>query len=166
MLFFLLYQAGNKELMNWVLKTFSQLTSDELYAILALRNQVFICEQQCAYQDLDGIDQQSLHLFANDKITSQLIAYARLLPQGMVFPQASIGRVIVAKEYRGGGVAHLLLKEAISASFKQFKTNSVKIMAQTYLVDFYQSHGFVIDSESYLEDNIPHIDMVFMQSNK
>ncbi|MEQ4922391.1 GNAT family N-acetyltransferase [Proteus hauseri] len=148
--------------MNWILKTFSQLTTDELYAILALRNQVFICEQQCAYQDLDGIDQQSWHLFAKDMKTQQLMAYARLLPQGIAFPQASIGRVIVAKAYRGGGVAHQLLKEAISASFTQFKTDSVKIMAQTYLVDFYQSHGFVIDSEPYLEDNIPHIDMVLM----
>lgn len=150
--------------MKWILKSFTQLTADELYAILALRNQVFICEQQCAYQDLDNIDQKALHLFAKDNENQQVIAYARLLPQGVVFPQASIGRVMVAKEYRGEGIAHQLIKEAISMTFKQFDIDAIKIMAQSYLVSFYQSHSFVIDSESYLEDNIPHIDMLLVQA--
>ncbi|MBG3012263.1 GNAT family N-acetyltransferase [Proteus faecis] len=150
--------------MNWILKSFSQLTTDELYAILALRNQVFICEQQCAYQDLDGVDQNTLHLFAKEEDSQQLIAYARLLPQGIAFKEASIGRVIVAQKQRGRGIAHQLIKEAIATTCHQFNTHTIKIMAQVYLVSFYQSHGFVIDSETYLEDNIPHIDMVLVQS--
>lgn len=150
--------------MNWILKSFSQLTTDELYAILALRNQVFICEQQCAYQDLDGVDQKTLHLFAKDLDSQQIIAYARLLPQNIVFEEASIGRVIVAQNQRGSGIAHQLIEEAISITFNQFNTDTIKIMAQSYLVSFYQSHGFVTDSEPYLEDNIPHIDMVLVQS--
>lgn len=83
-----------------MLKSFSQLTTDELYAVLALRNQVFICEQQCAYQDLDGVDQDTLHLFAKGDDNQQIIAYARLLPQGIAFKEASIGRVIVAQNRR------------------------------------------------------------------
>ena len=150
--------------MNWMLKSFSQLTADELYAVLALRNQVFICEQQCAYQDLDGVDQDTLHLFAKGDDNQQIIAYARLLPQGIAFKEASIGRVIVAQNRRGSGIAHQLIKEAIATTCRQFNTNKIKIMAQAYLVSFYQSHGFVIDSEIYLEDNIPHIDMVLEQT--
>ncbi|WP_193015134.1 GNAT family N-acetyltransferase [Proteus sp. FME41] len=150
--------------MNWMLKSFSQLTTDELYAILVLRNQVFICEQQCVYQDLDGVDQNTLHLFAKEEDSQQLIAYARLLPQGIVFKEASIGRVIVAQNQRGKGIAHQLIKEAISTTFKQFNTETIKIMAQAYLVSFYQSYGFIIDSEPYLEDNIPHVDMILTQT--
>lgn len=152
--------------MTWILKSFSELTLDELYDIIALRNKVFICEQQCIYQDIDGLDKKTWHLFAKNENSQQIIAYTRLLPQDITFSQASIGRVIVAKDYRGSGLAHELMTKAISMTLELFNTNTIKIMAQEYLVSFYQSHGFVITSESYLEDNIPHIDMLLTQYNE
>lgn len=152
--------------MTWILKSFSELTLDELYDIIALRNEVFICEQQCIYQDIDGLDKKTWHLFAKSENSQQIIAYTRLLPQDVTFSQASIGRVIVAKDYRGSGLAHELMTKAISMTLELFNTNTIKIMAQEYLVSFYQSHGFVITSESYLEDNIPHIDMLLTQYNE
>lgn len=151
--------------MTWILKPFSELTLDELYDIIALRNEVFICEQQCVYQDVDGLDKKTWHLFTKDEGSQKIMAYTRLLPQNISFPQASIGRVIVAKKYRGSGLAHQLMTKAISMTLELFNTKIIKIMAQEYLVPFYQSHGFVIASESYLEDNIPHIDMLLTQSN-
>lgn len=139
-------------------KAFSELNPGELYAIMQLRNEVFVVEQNCVYQDADGKDPMCHHLMIWDG--DKLAAYARLLPKGLSFEQMSIGRVISSPAYRSKGVGKLLLTHSISACGKLFGDGSIKIGAQLYLKKFYESFGFVQTSEMYLEDNIEHIEMV------
>ena len=139
------------------IKSFSELTATELYAILQLRSEVFVVEQDCVYQDIDYKDQKSLHIlgYKNDK----LIAYTRIFKPGDYFKQASIGRVVVEINERKFGYGHVIMKHSIKAIKEYFKENTIKISAQTYLKNFYESHGFIQKGEEYLEDNIPHIAM-------
>ena len=139
------------------IKSFSELTTTELYAILQLRSEVFVVEQDCVYQDIDYKDQKSFHIlgFKNDK----LIAYTRIFKPGDYFKQASIGRVVVEINERKFGYGHVIMKHSIKAIKEYFKENTIKISAQTYLKNFYESHGFIQKGEEYLEDNIPHIAM-------
>lgn len=144
--------------LNWILKKFDEITARELYAILQLRNEVFVVEQNCVYQDADNKDQLSLHLCGWHE--EQLVAYTRLIPPGIAYTEASIGRVVTSPAYRGTGAGRQLMKESISQAFSQFNCNQVKIGAQVYLTSFYQSLGFVQCSQQYLEDGIPHIEMM------
>lgn len=139
------------------IKSFSELTTTELYAILQLRSEVFVVEQDCVYQDIDYKDQKSFHIlgYKNDK----LIAYTRIFKPGDYFKQASIGRVVVQINERKFGYGHVIMKHSIKAIKEYFKENTIKISAQTYLKNFYESHGFIQKGEEYLEDNIPHIAM-------
>lgn len=139
------------------IKSFSELTTTELYAILQLRSEVFVVEQDCVYQDIDYKDQKSFHIlgFKNDK----LIAYTRIFKPGDYFKQASIGRVVVEINERKFGYGHVIMKHSIKTIKEYFKENTIKISAQTYLKNFYESHGFIQKGEEYLEDNIPHIAM-------
>ena len=139
------------------IKSFSELTTTELYAILQLRSEVFVVEQDCVYQDIDYKDQKSFHIlgYKNDK----LIAYTRIFKPGDYFKQASIGRVVVEINERKFGYGHVIMKHSIKAIKEYFKENTIKISAQTYLKNFYESHGFIQKGEEYLEDNIPHIAM-------
>ena len=143
--------------MNFITKTFSELTTSELYKILQLRSEVFVVEQDCVYQDLDFKDQKSLHVFGlkNDKI----VAYTRIFKPGDYFDNASIGRVVVAGTERKYGFGHDLMKASIKAVRAYFKVDKITISAQVYLQKFYESHGFVKVGEDYLEDGIPHIGM-------
>ncbi|MGY0408077.1 MAG: GNAT family N-acetyltransferase [Polaribacter sp.] len=144
--------------MKFFIKSFSELTIDELYAILQLRSEVFVVEQNCVYQDLDRKDQKSLHVFGikNDKI----VAYTRIFKPGDYFKNASIGRVVVAASERKYGFGHHLMKASIKAIKTNFKVDEITISAQVYLKKFYESHGFLKVRESYLEDGIPHIEML------
>ncbi|MFK5957511.1 MAG: GNAT family N-acetyltransferase [Lutibacter sp.] len=141
-----------------ITKSFSELTTNELYAILQLRSEVFVVEQDCVYQDVDGKDQKALHVIGvkNNKI----IAYTRIFKPGDYFTKASIGRVVVAKKEREFGYGHVIIKHSIKAIKKYFNETSIKISAQTYLKKFYESHGFLKIGEEYLEDGIPHIGML------
>lgn len=139
-------------------KTFSELTIDELYQILQLRAEVFVVEQDCVYQDIDGKDQKALHVMGLKE--ERLVAYTRCFDKGYYFEQASIGRVIVKEDQRKYGYGHEILKASIKEIEKRFKTSQIKLSAQQYLVKFYESHGFVQTGEGYLEDGIPHIAMV------
>lgn len=143
---------------QWLLKKFEALTPYELYAILQLRNEVFVVEQNCVFQDADDKDQNSFHFmgFVNDK----LVAYTRLVPPGEVYEQASIGRVITAPSVRRTGAGKELMRKSIDAIYKLFGVQPIKIGAQLYLKKFYQSFGFEQVSEVYLEDNIEHIYMI------
>jgi len=143
--------------MNWVVKTFEELSNSELYSILQLRSEVFVVEQNCAYQDLDGTDQKSIHLFGveNDKV----LAYARLIPPGISYETASIGRVVVSTSIRSKGAGKELMKQAIQNIEILFKTKNITISAQEYLIKFYNDLGFKETGNTYLEDNIPHIKM-------
>ncbi|NLC83953.1 MAG: GNAT family N-acetyltransferase [Ruminococcaceae bacterium] len=144
--------------MNWKFKKFADLSTEEIYGIIKLRIEVFIIEQNCIYQDCDGRDQAALHLFvqADDRI----VAYLRILPKGSFYEEICIGRLVVQKDYRGQGLARELMLKAISFIESDLRENEIKIQAQVYLTEFYKSLGFVQVSEEYLEDNLPHIDML------
>ena len=145
-------------ILNWTCKTFYELSLEELYTILRLRNEVFVVEQNCPYQDLDYKDQQSLHLGGWDG--TNLVAYTRLLPPGLSFKEASIGRVVTSPSYRATGAGRELMTRSIETAFTKFGCSSIRIGAQVYLTKFYQSLGFEPASAEYLEDNIPHIEML------
>lgn len=144
--------------LNWIYKKFNELSVDELYLIMQLRNEVFVLEQNCPYQDADNKDQQSFHLAGwEDK---KLVAYVRIIPPGICYTEPSIGRVVTSPAYRRTGAGRELMNKAIEKTLTQFNTNAIKIGAQLYLKKFYESLGFIQSSEEYLEDNIPHIEML------
>lgn len=145
--------------MNWELKKFKELKVEEIYKILELRNEVFIVEQQCAYQDCDGKDENAYHLYLQDN--GEIIAYLRILKKGVSFDEISIGRVLVHKNYRGKGISREMMLKAINFIELNLNEKEIKIQAQSYLVNFYKSLGFKETSNEYLEDNIPHIDMLY-----
>lgn len=142
----------------WTYKSFNELTTRELYSILQLRNEVFVVEQNCAYQDVDNKDLKSFHLMAFWGDT--LAAYCRILPPGLSFNEASIGRVITAPSHRGKGVGIHLIEKAIEEAHHAFGGQSIKIGAQLYLKKFYEGFGFAQTSDVYLEDGIEHIEML------
>ena len=139
-------------------KTFKELTTDELYALLQLRSEVFVVEQDCVYQDIDYKDQKALHVlgFKNDK----LVAYTRLFKPGDYFNYASIGRVIVAQNEREHKYGYDIMNASINAIKEYYNETTIKISAQTYLKKFYNNLGFEEVEEGYLEDGIPHIGMI------
>jgi ElaA protein len=143
---------------EWVLKKFEDLTPYELYAILQLRNAVFVVEQACVFQDADDKDQDSHHLMGFDGIA--LVAYTRLLPPGLGYEYASIGRVVTAPAVRHYGIGKELMQKSIDVIYKQLGIGIIKIGAQFYLKKFYESFGFVQVGEPYLEDGIKHIYML------
>ena len=147
--------------MLWKSLSFSELTLDELYELLKVRVDVFVVEQNCPYPELDNKDrhQQTQHLLGVDE-QGVIQAYARVLAPGISYPDASIGRVIVSKEARGGGVAHTLMQKAIAISLKRWPDNNIQLGGQEHLKGFYQQLGFEPVSEMYLEDGIPHLDML------
>jgi len=142
---------------QWQIKTFENLSSQELYDILKLRSQIFVVEQNCVFLDMDDKDNLSLHLFG--KFEDKLVAYSRLFKAGITFDNASIGRVVVDANYRDKKWGHDLMREAIAGIKTHFGESKITIGAQLYLKKFYESHGFVQTSEMYLEDDIPHIEM-------
>jgi ElaA protein len=147
--------------MSWNLKRFDDLTNKELYIILKERTTVFVVEQKCPYPEVDGKDPQTYHLFKEEN--GEIIAYLRVLPAGVSYQEASIGRVLVKKEYRGRGIAEELLRRGLDFIHDELKENTVKIQAQDYLRKFYGSFGFKAITETYLEDNIPHVDMLLQK---
>ena len=144
--------------MDVTVKEFKTLTLEELYGILQLRSEVFVVEQDCVYQDLDGKDQKALHVVGlkNNKV----IAYARLFKPGDYFKEASIGRVVVSPSTRKEGYGVEIMRASIQAVKEQYNETTMRISAQKYLLKFYNSLGFVQEGEEYLEDGIPHVAMV------
>ncbi|HEL2058311.1 TPA: GNAT family N-acetyltransferase [Streptococcus suis] len=147
--------------MKWSLRSFDQLTLDQLYAILALRTDVFVVEQTCPYPEIDGKDQSSYHLFAEE--AGEIIAYLRILPAGLSYEEASIGRVVIRASHRGRGLSRTMMQEAIDYIVRELQECQIKIGAQAHLENFYQSLGFEPVSEVYLEDGIPHVDMLYVK---
>ena len=143
--------------LEFKIKRFDALSSAEVYAVLQLRSTVFVVEQNCVYQDIDGKDQKALHVLGESD--GKLVAYARLFAPGDYFDQASIGRVVVHPDFRDRKWGHDLMSESILAVTEYFSAENIEISAQQYLQKFYESHGFVQTSEMYLEDDIPHIRM-------
>ncbi len=140
---------------SWHDREFAELTVRELYAITVLRERVFVVEQNCVYLDADGADPQCRHLWAEDE-TRAIHAYCRLVPAGVKFAEASIGRVITAPETRAAGLGKELMERAMAA----LGAIPIRIGAQAHLEKFYGSLGFVRASDPYDEDGIPHIEML------
>lgn len=140
------------------IKSFSELTTNELYAILQLRSEVFVVEQDCVYQDIDFKDQKALHVigYKNNKV----VAYTRIFKPGDYFEKASIGRVVVAKNERINKYGYQIMNASINAISTFFNETEIKISAQKYLKYFYESLGFKMIGPEYLEDGIPHIGML------
>lgn len=145
--------------LNWNCKHFDELTVQELYSIMQLRNEVFSVEQNCVYQDADNKDQPAFHLCGWGG--TRLAAYCRILPAGVSYEHPSIGRVVTSPQYRRDGYGRQLMQRAITKTIEQFNNPIIKISAQAYLKGFYESLGFKQISDTYLEDDIPHIAMQF-----
>ena len=145
--------------MNYNIKKFSELENNELYQILELRSEVFVVEQNCAYNDVDNKDQDAYHLLLEDN--KKIVAGLRILKKGVSYDQISIGRVVVSKTHRGLGIAKEMMLKAIEFIENDLNEKEIKISAQAYLIEFYKSIGFVEVSQVYLEDDIPHIDMLY-----
>lgn len=145
--------------MRFELKKFDALTPQELYGIIWLRNEVFVVEQQCVFQDADYKDDKAWHLMGFDA-DNQLIAYCRLLPRGVSYAETSIGRVVVHPAARRTGAGKKLMQQAIEQCKKKFGTGPIRIGAQLYLKRFYESFGFRTEGTIYLEDGIEHIEML------
>jgi ElaA protein len=139
-------------------KTFSELTTEELYSVLQLRSEVFVVEQDCVYQDIDYKDQKAVHVlgYAN----KNLVAYTRIFKPGDYFKEASIGRVLVKENKRQHKYGYDIMNASIQALQSYYKERTIKISAQTYLKKFYNNLGFNEVGEEYLEDGIPHVGMI------
>lgn len=144
--------------MIWKLKTFDQLTNSELYNIIKERTNIFVVEQNCPYPELDDLDQASYHLFCEKD--NEVTAYCRIIPKGVKYREVSIGRVIITKEYRRTGTGSILMRKAIDFVEKEMSESKIRIQAQDHLRAFYGGFGFKVMSEVYLEDGIPHVDMI------
>ncbi|WP_431133006.1 GNAT family N-acetyltransferase [Psychroserpens mesophilus] len=145
-------------MLETTIKTFQELTTQELYDVLQLRSEVFVVEQDCVYQDIDGKDQKSLHVLGYKNKT--LVAYTRLFKPGDYFKEASIGRVVVKHSERQHQYGYDIMNASIEAIKNHYQVTTIKISAQTYLKRFYNNLEFHEIGEEYLEDGIPHIGMI------
>lgn len=145
--------------MNWTTKAFNDLSVNEYWEILHLRTAIFVVEQDCPYQEVDEKDKKSYHLFGRNE-AGEVIATSRIVLPGVSYPEVSIGRVALKKEARGKGIADEMMAATFRFIRETYGDVPVRISAQEYLKNFYSKHGFKQVSESYLEDDIPHIEML------
>jgi len=145
--------------MKFEFKPFDELTLNDLYDILQLRSEIFVVEQTCVYNDLDGLDKEAVHLFC--KKEGEIVAYSRLLKPGTRFSEYSIGRVVVKQSERGTGLGIEMMQFAKNYIVNELGAQKIKISAQSYLQRFYENLGFEIVTEMYLEDGIPHFGMLY-----
>lgn len=148
---------------TWTCKSFEELTTRELYALLQLRSEVFVVEQNCAFQDIDNKDQYSWHLMGWQG--ELLAAYTRLVPAGISFEEVSIGRVVTSPKMRKSGTGRQLMQKSIETVYALFGNRPIRIGAQLYLRKFYESFGFQQSSEVYDEDGIDHIEMLLKEKH-
>ena len=145
-------------ILKWQWCSLGELSAEQVYAILAARVAIFVVEQNCAYQDLDGLDSDAEHLIAWSG--SNVAGYLRVLGPGTRFDDPSIGRIITTKEFRGSGLGRELVAKAIARTRQRYPGEPIRISAQKYLEKFYGDFGFATVSEPYLEDGIPHVEML------
>ena len=147
-------------MINWTNKKFSELRPDELYAILRLRSEVFVVEQNCVFLDMDHKDEVSHHLMGWEE--NNLAAYARIVPPGISYREFSIGRIVSSPIVRRQGIGRVLVSKSIELAYTLHGKGVIRIGAQNYLRGFYESFGFKKASEIYLEDDIEHIEMLLL----
>ena len=145
-------------MLSTITKTFQELTTKELYELLQLRSEVFVVEQDCVYQDLDGKDEKALHVIG--KKDNKIVAYTRVFKPGDYFKEASIGRVLVKQNERQHKFGYAIMKASIEAIKSHYNQKTIRISAQTYLRKFYGNLEFKEVGEEYLEDGIPHVNMI------
>ena len=143
--------------MDWQITHFDDLAARDLYAVMRLRQEVFILEQNCIYPDLDGLDLSAIHILCQKD--GELLAYLRCLKPGLSYPQSSIGRIVVSPTARGSGLGRKMAIRGIAYNFQQWPDSDIRIGAQRHLEAFYGSLGFVTDGEPYIEDGIEHVHM-------
>lgn len=143
---------------RWQWSSLGDLSAEQVYAVLAARVAVFIVEQNCAYQDLDGLDSDAEHLIAWSG--ADVAGYLRVLGPGTRFDDPSIGRIITTTAFRGSGLGRELVAKAIARARQRYPGQPIRISAQKYLEKFYGDFGFATVSEPYLEDGIPHVEML------
>ena len=137
-----------------IIKTFSELSTHELYKILRLRSEVFVVEQDCVYQDMDNKDQKAIHLLYKQE--EEIIGYTRIFKSGDYYENPSIGRVVVVNNKRGNELGKKIMLESINFIKENFVGKKIELSAQKYLDKFYKDLGFDVEGEEYLEDGIPH----------
>ena len=140
-----------------IIKSFEELNKAEFYQIAQLRIEVFIIEQNCPYPDLDDKDQEAQHMWIED--AGEIVCYLRINPAGSRFEEPSLGRIVTKKSHRNQGLAEVLIKQAIDLVCEK-ESRAIRISAQCYLEKYYEKFGFLKASEEYLEDDIPHIEML------
>ena len=140
--------------MKIVVKTFKELSVEEIYQILRIRSEVFVIEQKCIYQDIDGKDEKAIHMMG--KKNKEIIAYTRILDRGEYYDLPSISRVVVTKKNRGKERGKRIMEESIKYINKNLKEKTIVLAAQKYLESFYRELGFISEGKEYLEDEIPH----------
>ncbi|MDP4148891.1 MAG: GNAT family N-acetyltransferase [Bacteroidota bacterium] len=149
--------------MVWISKKFDELTPSELYAALALRSEVFVVEQHCIFQDMDNRDQFSHHLLGWEG--DKLLAYARIVPPGVAYVESSIGRIVTSPSARRQNIGRELVRRSIELLYTLHGKSVIRIGAQYYLRDFYESFGFDQAGDIYLEDGIEHIEMLLLTNS-
>lgn len=142
----------------WKIKTFDEFTVTELYSILKARIDVFVIEQNCPYPDLDNYDQKAVHIWAEEN--GEVLAYCRIFNKGIKYDETSIGRVLTTEKARGKSLGKLLIQYAVETIENRFRTSEIRISAQDYLLRFYSGFGFEDTGNKYLEDDIPHTEMI------
>jgi ElaA protein len=151
--------AAKSAAVDWKCCAFDALSLLELHDVLQLRSEVFVLEQRCFFQDIDGSDAAGTHLMGHRD--GELVAYARCFPAGIKFVEASIGRVVTRLSARGHGLGHLLLEQALCAVSKLWGKQPIRIGAQAHLEKYYRRHGFVDAGKPYIEDGIDHLEMIW-----
>jgi ElaA protein len=145
--------------LDWQVKYYPELTTNEFHDIIALRLKAFVVEQNCSYLDLDGKDKKCYHLICRDGF-GKVVATARILPPGISYTEVSIGRVVLDQEIRGKGIGHQLMEQSMKFINEEFGAVPVRISAQKHLENYYKSHNFFSTGKEYLEDEIPHVEML------
>jgi len=158
---FMLWWFNAMNNIQWNVQTFQELTLDQLFDVLKLRMDVFVVEQHCAYPELEEYDRypETRHLSGRNA-SGQLLAYARILSPGLRYSEVNLGRFVVSADSRRQGIGHQLLQTALHGISRCWPGHAIKISAQDYLLAFYEQYGFIRMSEVYLEDGIPHVDML------
>ena len=150
--------------LEWQVKHYPELSTNEFHDIIALSLKAFVVEQNCSYLDLDGKDKKCYHVICRDGF-GNVVATARIVPPGLSYPEVAIGRVVLDQSIRGNGIGHDLMKQSMKFAAEEFGNVPIRISAQKHLENYYQHHGFESTGKEYLEDEIPHVEMLYTPSN-
>lgn len=146
--------------LNWQIKHYSELTTNEFHDMIALRLRVFVVEQNSIYLDLDGKDKKAYHLICRDGM-GNIVATGRIMAPGIAYPESAIGRVVIDTSLRGQGIGHELMAKCVDFAMEEFGVSPIRISAQKGLEEFYNQHNFVSTGKEYDEDGIPHVEMLY-----